>query len=126
MSIIRSRGDALQPPSNVSRDRPGFRRVPARPGLFLELLACEGGCVNGPPRPPAVDSTAFQAASNLAPGASGARRASARARGSDSGGPITAAPPVPPRYPEAQVREALRLVGKNAPQDELNCGGVRL
>ena len=90
-------------------------------GLFLELLACEGGCVNGPkvrkrdatvmkrhrvlravvipqipfPRPPTMDTpTDFKVA------------------------PLPVA-----QYPDSQIREALRLVGKLSPDDELNCGG---
>lgn len=89
-------------------------------GLFLELLACEGGCVNGPqadracgtarkwsrvldrfpdepepPRPPAVEL-------GWAPGPD----------------------PVPVRaHDPAELARALRSLGKTEPRDELNCGG---
>jgi len=92
----------------------------ATEGLFLELLACEGGCVNGPqasrgcgtalkwmrvldhcrlevgpPQPPTVDLAAI-----LEPG------------------------PVPAgTHSQAEINRALRLVGKTSPEHELNCGG---
>lgn len=113
-------GDALQPCSSVPATGQGSA-VSGEPGLFLELLACEGGCVNGP-RASRRDSTAFKRHRILRQGHP-APAALPRAPVVPIQETITAAPPVPPRYPEAQVREALRLVGKNAPQDELNCGG---
>ncbi len=90
---------------------------PGRP-LFLELLGCEGGCVNGP-------KTAGKAGT--------VRRRCRVLRYAQPGGdrpvglPIEAAyPPEPPPRPpssETQIRDVLRLVGKNSPEDELNCGG---
>jgi len=90
-------------------------------GLFLELLACEGGCVNGPkvhlrgataakrqrvlrsvrqpaaplPRPPVVDTPTN----------------------------FLVAPPPNVSFPDSQIREVLRTVGKFSVDDELNCGG---
>ena len=99
----------------------GIEEMKPDNGLFLELLACEGGCVNGPkvqrrdatvmkrhrvlrsvaappvllPRPPLVETpTDFAVAAVAAV-----------------------------RYPDSQIREALRNVGKFSPDDELNCGG---
>jgi iron only hydrogenase large subunit-like protein len=99
----------------------GIEEMKPDNGLFLELLACEGGCVNGPkvqrrdatvmkrhrvlrsvatpqvlfPRPPVVETPAD----------------------------FTVAPMAAVRYPDSQIREALRNVGKFSPDDELNCGG---
>jgi PAS domain-containing protein len=89
-------------------------------GLFLELLACEGGCVNGPqasracgtarkwlrvldqlkgqpeaPRSPAIDPTMA-----IEPG------------------PVAGNP-----HDVVELKRALRLVGKTSVEDELNCGG---
>ena len=89
-------------------------------GLFLELLACEGGCVNGPqasrtcgtalkwlrvldhfgdqpraPEPPTLD-LATRVAEDSKP---------------------------TPSHPPGEVMRALRLVGKTTPEDQLNCGG---
>ena len=99
----------------------GLAEAPPEGGLFLELLACEGGFVNGPrtaqrhgtaakrcrvlryARPAQVD---FPRTSTLEIGAS-----------------FLAAPTVPTHYPEGQLREALRVVGKFSADDEINCGG---
>jgi iron only hydrogenase large subunit-like protein len=107
--------------SAIKKALDGIESFQPEAGLFLELLACEGGCVNGPkvfcrgatvakrqrvfrsvppsalalPRPPALSSPAN----------------------------YLVAPPPPVRVPESQIREALRSVGKLSPKDELNCGG---
>lgn len=106
----------------IKRALDGIEEWRPEQGLFLELLACEGGCVNGPkvqrraatamkrhlvlcatppaanvvlPRPPAIETpTQFAVAT------------------------VAAA-----RYSDSQIREALRNVGKLSSGDELNCGG---
>lgn len=106
---------------NVERALMDLRNTPLEGHLFLELLACEGGCVNGPlvaerrstarkrlsiihhadcrdeqfPRPLTVET--------------------ALARG------VEAVPT--PDFSETNIRYALSQVGKSGPQDELNCGG---
>jgi iron only hydrogenase large subunit-like protein len=86
--------------------------------LFLELMACEGGCVNGP----------------KAGGTAGTVRRRYRVLryaqegdGQDSGVPIqTEFRPEPSeRAPasDGKIRDVLRSVGKHSPEDELNCGG---
>jgi len=89
-------------------------------GLFLELLACEGGCVNGPqasrscgtalkwmrvldrypgePEPPAPPTV-------------------------DLAVPWITEPVAATVHTPAEIRQALRQVGKTAPEDLLNCGG---
>jgi hypothetical protein len=88
--------------------------------LFLELLACEGGCVNGPqagrscgtalkwlrvldrvPEPPALPPATTLDLS-----------------AAQEGEPVPASAPDP-----AQLARALRLVGKTTEADQLNCGG---
>ena len=87
--------------------------------IFVETLACAGGCVNGPCgarlselaassevlsqtelRPPAKRLPTVRVAMNYEP---------ARA--------------VAPAADEAKIREAMARVGKTRPEDELNCGG---
>jgi len=89
--------------------------------VFVELLACEGGCINGPlmatrngtvakrmavingtkyeqekiPRQPAVDVYVHDAEKEIKP----------------------------PAFTEDQILEALQQVGKTRREDELNCGG---
>ncbi len=105
----------------IKRALDGIQELKPENGLFLELLACEGGCVNGPkvhqrgatvmkrhrvfcsvptpqvpfPRPPAITSPTTFIVS-----------------------PVSVV-----RFPDLQIREALRTVGKSSPDDELNCGG---
>ena len=90
-------------------------------GLFLELLACEGGCVNGP-RAARRDGTAAKRRLVLRYGQP-PPVVLPRASALDLRANYPAAPATQDRYAEAQVREALRQVGKLAREDELNCGG---
>ena len=106
----------------VEKALEGLDDLDPRQGLFLELLACEGGCVNGPkvtragntvakryrvltvarfpeenqvPRPPELDIS----------------RAIA---------PLMRRQEVPS---ETLISEVLRSIGKRSLEDELNCGG---
>lgn len=88
--------------------------------LFLELLACEGGCVNGP-KTRRDQGTALKRLRVLetAPRREAARvQPLRRITAEYPASPPAAAPP-----PEAAIREAMRSVGKRHAEDELNCGG---
>lgn len=89
--------------------------------LFLELLACEGGCVNGPinenrhstaiKRLRLIRDIPYRAETiprqpNLSVGAS-----------------FSAAPVGETRFSETQVKAILAKIGKRSPKDEFNCGG---
>ncbi|BDU75431.1 [Fe-Fe] hydrogenase large subunit C-terminal domain-containing protein [Mesoterricola sediminis] len=89
-------------------------------GLFMELLACEGGCVNGPQ----ASRTCGTAVKWM------------RVLDRHPGEPVAPEPPevdlavpwihepVPTRtHTPAEIRQALRQVGKTTPEDLLNCGG---
>ena len=95
----------------------------ARPeeGLFLELLACEGGCVNGP-KVARRDATVVKRRRVLRPvrqpGIAWPRQPTM-----DIGSDFAVSPPGRAQYPDTQIREALRGVGKLSADDELNCGG---
>jgi iron only hydrogenase large subunit-like protein len=99
----------------------GLREEPPPGGLFLELLACEGGCVNGP-RARHRHGTASKRCRVLryveSPPVPLPRRSSL-----DIQSVFAVAPAAPVKHPEAQLREALRQVGKLTRDDELNCGG---
>lgn len=101
------------------RDLDGRVEDPDR-GLFLELLACEGGCVNGP----------------RADRACGTARKWSRVLDRFPDEPEPPRPPtvelgwapepdpVPPHaHGPAELKRALRGLGKTEPKDELNCGG---
>jgi iron only hydrogenase large subunit-like protein len=89
--------------------------------IFLELLACEGGCVNGP----RCEKRSGSVAKRLRV-LEYARDASAEPTAS----PIDLtdrregrAPLAPTPHSEERIREALKLVGKHRAEDELNCSG---
>lgn len=105
----------------IERAVEGIADLTPQGGLFLELLACEGGCVNGP-RVSRRTGTAAKRCRVLQygrePGLPLPRQPSLDIR-SD----LAAAEPATEKFSEAQVREALRAVGKYSRDDELNCGG---
>ena len=99
----------------------GIEEMKPDNGLFLELLACEGGCVNGPKvlrRDATVVKRHRVLRSVAAP-----QVPFPRSPTMETPANFNVAPVVVIRYPDSQVREALRNVGKFSPQDELNCGG---
>jgi iron only hydrogenase large subunit-like protein len=89
--------------------------------LFLELLACEGGCVNGPKsssqRGTVLKRQAVLNQDRPPPIAAGRRPRV------DTSMPVVSVP-LDSRPPaDERLREALREVGKHSAVDELNCGG---
>lgn len=99
----------------------GLEKLRTSSGLFVELLACEGGCVNGP-RVRDRSQTACKRLEvlNYSPYPAGQipRRADV-----DIHEPIPVRPAALPAFTDQQVREALMTVGKVTLDDELNCGG---
>lgn len=105
---------------NVLGALDGLADIDAGGPVFLELLACEGGCVNGP-----------RAACNTA---TAAKRLRVIDRGGRHGehGPRTPtidiatdwdiAPVERIEHSEQEIAGALARVGKTRPADELNCG----
>jgi iron only hydrogenase large subunit-like protein len=90
-------------------------------GLFLEMLACEGGCVNGP-KVARCDATVVKRRRVLR----SADRSSVtlpRRSGLEIHSDFSVVAPPAVVYPDSQIRESLRNVGKFSPDDELNCGG---
>jgi PAS domain-containing protein len=99
----------------------GVEEMKPEHGLFLEVLACEGGCVNGP-KAGCRGATAAKRERVLRmarpPGEALPRRPRLATPAS-----FASAPPAKAGHSEAQIREALRGVGKQSADDELNCGG---
>ncbi len=87
--------------------------------LFMELLACPGGCVNGPQTshhaPTAIKRI------DLLDYAESARETLDAAR-PEMGDTLPVALPTPISHTDEEIRAALRQVGKLELQDELNCG----
>jgi len=99
----------------------GIEEMKPDNGLFLELLACEGGCVNGPKvlRRDATVMKRHRVLRAVAPNGVVFPRSPTMETPTD----FHVAPVTVVRYPDSQIREALRNVGKFSPDDELNCGG---
>lgn len=86
--------------------------------VFLEALACPGGCIGGPQT---------RARHTLLTGELAIRRNTDMKRPEVPSEAIrhtfSAAPPPPCTASEPDLRAALERVGKYKPEDELNCGG---
>lgn len=87
-------------------------------GVFLELLACEGGCVNGP-KAGCRRGTAVKRGQVLRYG----RIADTAAPEPDLAANYVVPIPASAAWPESKIREMLQSIGKRNRADELNCGG---
>lgn len=87
--------------------------------LFMELLACPGGCVNGP-QVATKGPTAMRRIGLLAY----ARTAgdTLREKRPEMSGTLSVIRALAPMHGEDEIRSALRQVGKVSVEDELNCG----
>jgi iron only hydrogenase large subunit-like protein len=107
--------------STIARALVDLETFTPEKSLFVELLACEGGCINGP-RTRRKAQTLLKRHHVL--------RYTDRTADPEQRTPEfpinTSLPPAQQRDEnptEAQIREALRTVGKRSIDDELNCGG---
>ena len=102
---------------------------------FLEALNCDGGCINGPGtsrsdsavvRKKAVASSVMQRLSepDIFDGdAAFAREVLRKGYGILNADPPQAATVTGLDFSEDEIQKALQKLGKNGPEDELNCGG---
>jgi iron only hydrogenase large subunit-like protein len=89
--------------------------------LFLELLACQGGCVNGPKAQlsgATVRKRHQVIQYSQPPDQPLPRRIEVQIPEEQPAEGVA-----PPQFGEIQIREAMRTVGKYSAEDELNCGG---
>ncbi|MBU1082261.1 MAG: PAS domain-containing protein [Spirochaetes bacterium] len=101
----------------IERALDGLESYDGLSPIFLELLACEGGCVNGPEAAHRSGSVRKRLAV-LEYARSSADRRDAPAAPSV----LRESAPVPRESSDdGAVVEALRSIGKNSPDDELNC-----
>ena len=100
----------------------GLHNESLKAPLFLELLACEGGCVNGPGtrkgsslalKTLRVNEYAFTAADRLPETVFETER--------DLSGSLPIEKKEKTKHSEEDIRHALRSVGKYTREDELNC-----
>ena len=106
---------------NIKKAISGLNEIRLSHPVFLELLACEGGCVNGP-KASQRNATAWKRCQIIDyaqyPGTAMPRPVEApRIAG-------FAPDPVPVKeYNDKIMKQALQTLGKYGPEDELNCGG---
>jgi len=89
--------------------------------LFIECLACSGGCVNGPVMQQ-NDAGTLSSILRVARGYDGTNSL-ARKVEVPIDEPVIAEPQTDPEVTEEAIKNALASVGKFTPADELNCGG---
>ena len=89
--------------------------------LFIECLACSGGCVNGPVMPQ-EDAGTLSSIFQVARGYDGSNSLSRKVE-VPIDERIVAEPQGDPEVTEEDIKNALASVGKFTPADELNCGG---
>jgi iron only hydrogenase large subunit-like protein len=89
-------------------------------GIFFEMSACAGSCINGPKasRDTSVAQRRFDVVQNAKPANDLPREQSV-----EISGHYAAEPVIRKEYSELQLSEALRTVGKYSVDDELNCAG---
>lgn len=105
----------------LALDGLGLDEIPADETIFIETLACPGGCVHGP------------CTEHNSPGllerlrVLGKTRFPASPKRRETGGSIAAAFPedavAAPKPAVSDIQAALRSIGKTTPEDELNCDG---
>ncbi len=96
-----------------------LRTLATKRPVFIEALACPGGCVNGP----CATRTSWLGASTGVLQNATLRDACKREPTLRVEMKFPPDPVAPKRVDESELREALRSVGKTSPNDELNCGG---
>lgn len=89
--------------------------------IFLEALACPGGCINGPVIPAAAAGSLDVIAETDR--ISSLESSAKRAAHEDIAGELQAAPLEKEPVTERELTIALARVGKFTREDELNCGG---
>lgn len=101
----------------------GFTPREVREPIFIEALACIGGCVHGPGT--AHGSPGMLERLRVIRNINAADEAHElpAAGGIDLASTYASAPVPREQISLQQIRQTLRLAGKNKPEDELNCGG---
>ena len=106
---------------NIDLALSGIRELPKGETVFVEMLACHGGCVHGPcaehDSPGLLERLRVL---NYARLPEQPRRRKAKGGIGDDFPAAAFDPPVPGIN---EIAAALRSIGKNSPEDELNCDG---
>jgi len=119
--VIEPRFMTLSGIEAIEQGLPGIQALSPASGLFVELLACEGGCIAGPKSSRAEGTVCkrLRVLDQRPPGQTPRTAPELFA--------IERAPAVvharSPLHREGDIREVLRSLGKVSKDDELNCGG---
>ena len=89
--------------------------------VFIEALACEGGCINGPCT--SYEMPGLLARMKIVNKIKMPKKVLKRKASSNINMEIYPDPIIAPLQDETKIKDALRSVGKTSPDDELNCGG---
>lgn len=106
---------------NIRNALEGLEMAQLSGNIFIEALSCEGGCINGP----GTDHSCGTATKrySVVKYASYPRKKIPRSPTIPINDYVSDTPVKQSTYSEDELRAALRLVGKQDPEDELNCGG---
>ena len=106
---------------NIQKALSGLNEMRLSHPIFLELLACEGGCVNGPKASQRY-ATAWKRY-QIINYAKYPREEIPRPLEADEMQGLAADPVPVKEYNDKIIKQMLQTVGKYAREDELNCGG---
>ena len=106
---------------NIDLALSGIRELPKGETIFAEMLACHGGCVHGPCAE--HDSPGLLERLRVLNYARLPEQPRQRTTKGGIGDDFPAAAFEPPVPGVNEIAAALRSIGKNSPEDELNCDG---
>lgn len=114
----------------IERALAGLHKIQPQAPVFLEMLACEGGCVNGPRSEHQGGTIEKRLRIKEFTGQANKERRPVCATGSgDTARSLDfsierhVTPVNPPAFSDTDIEAVLNKSGKNAQADELNCGG---
>lgn len=103
----------------------GLEDLPGTQPLFLELLACEGGCINGPQsvQKGAIARKRLTAILAARAGETASAPHAAAIPETDASLDYSSQAPEERQISDDEIRTAMRSIGKYGTKDELNCSG---
>ena len=106
---------------NIKRELKNIREDNLDRPVFIECLACEGGCVNGPCT--SSKKSGFEKRVEILRESDFSGLAGKRSPSVDISLDYAPEAIVPPEHDEADIKRVLASIGKYSIEDEINCGG---
>ena len=106
---------------NIKRELKNIREDNLDRPVFVECLACEGGCVNGPCT--SSKKSGFEKRVEILRESDFSGLAGKRSPSVDISLDYAPEAIVPPEHDEADIKRVLASIGKYSIEDEINCGG---